>query len=296
MKTASDDSRGGGSQPDLRNLQLFESEGQQVTLRSKRKQPHDDFASRFDMFEQRVMSMISRLAESQTEKLNTISQDVSLIRDHISQIKTTTDQLAAEQVLLKEEISKVAAFKASTELKIKAIEDEIQALQTTAGTSRCENLNFDNMLSELHERSQRARNLIIIGIDEIRSTNIEERRNHDTAEVNKVLQLAVPDPVQPTRLIRLGKYTDGKSRPLKACFETPGEAKTILRNKSAINREISSVRIYSDETPWQKKNMQQLRKNLKRRTEAGEKDLTIKFLQGMPKIVVQTLPKNSNLQ
>ncbi|KOB52055.1 Uncharacterized protein OBRU01_26595 [Operophtera brumata] len=93
-------------------------------------------------------------------------------------------------------------------------------------------LYYDNMMSEIYERSQRERNIIIIGVDEIKATNSEERRNYDNKEVNQVLKAIVPDCIQPKKVFRLGKYTDGKPRPIKACFETSEIAKSILRNKS----------------------------------------------------------------
>ncbi|KOB70198.1 Uncharacterized protein OBRU01_15813 [Operophtera brumata] len=232
------------------------------------------------------------MAEAQTEKLNTISRDVSLIRDQITQIKSTTDNLAAEQTKLKQEMLKVADFNINSEQKIKTIEDDIQTLKTISVINQpSATLYYDNMISEIYERSQRERNIIIIGVNEIKATNSEERRNYDTNEVNKVLKSIVSDCIQPKKVFRLGKYIDGKPRPIKACFETSEIAKLILRNKSMLNKELTSAKIYSDETPLQKKTMQHLRDELKCRTEAGEKDLTIKYIRGVPK-VIQTLPKN----
>lgn len=47
----------------------------------KRKHPDDDLADRFDLFEDKIMSLLSKMAETQAENLETISRQVTLITD-----------------------------------------------------------------------------------------------------------------------------------------------------------------------------------------------------------------------
>lgn len=131
--------------------------------------------------------------------------------------------------------------------------------------------------------------MIIRGINEIKSTSIEVRRNHDVNEVNEVIKMADPHCKPPVKTIRLGKYDPTTSRPIKAIFSTSETAKSILRNKHHIKPD--TIKIYSDETTYQQKFRQNLRDELKRRTELGEKDLTIKYVNGIPKII-KMQPKN----
>lgn len=67
----------GGSQPDLRQLQLLEFENQQVTLRNKRKLPDDDFSQKFEDFQNKIMTILTTTAETQNEKLNALPNKVN---------------------------------------------------------------------------------------------------------------------------------------------------------------------------------------------------------------------------
>lgn len=85
--------KAGGSQPDLRNISKGSSE---VELR-KRKLPKDDFTAKFESFQSKIQSILLDMSKTQAENLNKISQDVSSIKEQISQIKVTTDTLVADQ-------------------------------------------------------------------------------------------------------------------------------------------------------------------------------------------------------
>ncbi|XP_028163109.1 uncharacterized protein LOC114354755 [Ostrinia furnacalis] len=274
---------GSGSQPDLRQLKLHDSELQQVTFRHKRKHSEEDLHAKFDAFESKVMALLTTMAESQSEKLNTIAQDVSLIKFQVEQMKLTSIRLEEEQCKFKKELSTITNFNTETENRIKAIESKVDTLKT--GTMSWTPLtDCDDLISEVQERYQREKNLIIVGIDEIISKSLEERRNHDMSQVKNVVESFGLNCAQPNKVIRIGKFDSNKSRPIKACFETSETPKLILRNKTTFQKD-PKIKIYSDETPYQKKVMQKLRDELKQRTEAGEKDLTIKFIKGIPKLI-----------
>lgn len=279
----------GGSQPDLRKIALSDFSNQ-VTYRGKRKQPHDDFSAQFEKFQAKMESLIQGMAETQAANLNKISQDVSAIKQEISQIKLTTDILSSEQVKLKSEMANISGFRAVIEKKVDTIENEIASLKS--GSTSAINtplFSYEDIISETYERSQREKNVIIRGVKEIRSSISAERQIHDSEEVMKVIKMAVPDCIEPTKTIRLGKYNPEASRPIKVLFSTPEPAKSILRNKSNI--ESTNIKIYSDETPYQQKYRNNLRDELNRRLEGGETDLTIKYVKGTPKIM-KTQPKN----
>lgn len=57
------------------------------------------------------------------------------------------------------------------------------------------------------------------------------------------------------------------------------------------NHKGNDVRIYSDQTPYQQKYLENLRRKLQERQENGEKDLFIKYKNGTPTII-KIHPKN----
>lgn len=279
----------GGSQPDLRKAALSDYTNQ-VTYRTKRKQPHDDFSVQFEKFQTKMESLITDMAKTQAENLNKISQDVSAIKEEISQIKLTTDLLSTEQVKMKSELANISGFRANIEQKVNTIENEIATLKSSSTPVITTPLfNYEDIVSETYDRSLREKNVIIRGVKEIRSSNSEDRQFNDSKEVKKVIKMAVSDCIEPTKTIRLGKYNPDVSRPIKVIFSTSEAAKSILRHKANIKDE--NIKIYSDETPNQKKHRNNLRDELKRRLDEGEKDITIKYVKGIPKII-KTQPKN----
>lgn len=277
-----------GSQPDLRKPILYASDSDlnQVTFRHKRKHSEESLDSKFDAFECRIMAFLNNIAKSQNETLNTISQDISSIKDQLKEMKLTTDRLAEEQYQFKQQLVTISNFNTDTDNRISVLESKIDTLKTDT-VNRILPTNCDNVISEIHERFQREKNLIIVGIDEISTKNVEERRSHDMSKVNSMIKSIGVDCAQPTKVIRIGKYDRNRTRPIKACFETSDTPKLILRNKIALQNTSAKLKIYSDETPLQRKMMQTLRDELKHRTEAGEKDLIIKYIKGVPKIVQQ---------
>lgn len=280
----------GGSQPELRENILSQLDMPLQTFRQKRKQPDEDFSTKFEEFENRVLAVLTSMATTQTENLKIISQDVSLIKDQVMQMKLTTDHLVVEQSKLKEELVNIANFNVNTEQKIKLIERDISSLKASTVANGALH-TYDSMISEIHERSLREKNLIICGIDELYSKDQEDRRSHDMNEIKKVLKSIIPDCAEPVKIIRLGKYDVKKTRPIKACFATSESPRLILRNKSNATKGTTRIKFFSDETPYQKKAMQNLRDDLKQRVEAGEKDLTIKFIKGVPKVTTITASK-----
>lgn len=66
--------------------------------------------------------------------------------------------------------------------------------------------------------------------------------------------------------------------------------KTILRHRNNIKSDV--IKIFSDQTPQQQAYMKTLKDELRRRIDDGDKDLTIKYVKGVPKIT-KLLPKNS---
>lgn len=273
-------SSSGGSLTDLRELSRLEM--QQITIRNKRKQPDDDFSTKFDRFQTEMMSILSTMAQTQTNNLNKISEDVSLIRDQITQIKTTTDQLVAEQQKFKQELKNITTFKNDTQQKLESLSADVDTLKTTAATTSTPAPACEDFMAEIYDRIQREKNIVISGVNEIDSHVPEQRRTHDKMEVSKIINQVVSNCAEPIKIIRLGKYSNNKSRPLKVCFSTSDIAKSILRNKA--NLKADGIKIFSDITPNQKTLLQNLREQLKRRIAEGEKNLTIKYVKGIPMI------------
>lgn len=293
-------------QPDLRQAASSDTENNQITMR-KRKQPENDLTDKFEDFESKILAILTSMAQTQNDKLDLIHQDLSLVKNELTEVKSTTKQIVTEQNRISQELLKIEKFKTNVEQKIEDLTKEINTLKVdvansttnitasaTTGTST-DFTSYEDMMAEFHERSNREKNVIISGINERNSDNRAERLTHDMNEVVKILELVNPGCNKPIKTIRMGKYDTNKSRPLKVCFASVDEARTILRNKTKITNETNNIKCYYDQTPCQKKIMENTRNELKRRKDAGEQDLTIRFIRGIPK-VVQNQSKNLEKQ
>lgn len=293
-KAISKEPTGSQSYPNLSDISNIENPSQ-ITFR-KRKCPDDDnnFGIELSNFKAEIKEMLCTFTIAQKENIQIISQNIASINTQIADIKSTTDLLISENRLLKSEIAELKSSKNIAEKNITEIKNDLQQLKLASDTNTHNQQDPpantpSDIINEVQERLTRDKNIIISGLTESSSANINDKREHDRAEVAKIIQKAYPEETAPkvVKMYRLGKVTASKPRLIKVGFESPLVPKTILKNRT----QIENVKIYSDQTPYQQKFMKDLKEDLRRRIENGEKDLTIKYINGVPKII-ETSPKN----
>lgn len=150
----------------------------------------------------------------------------------------------------------------------------------------------EQLISEMQERKKRENNIIIVGICEQTSAKAQERMLKDENDVVNIISAACQGIAKPIKVYRIGKYNPGKNRRIKICFDKPEPALTLLRNKIKFP---DNIKIYSDQTPAQQKYFQSVKDELTQRIKAGENDIIIKYINGVPTIV-KSVSKNSNQQ
>lgn len=290
----------GGSQPNLSTIEsnIDLPSDDQINFRNKRKHTGDEDIReelreiRKEMAE--MMRVLTSINEKQTETINKMSEDITLLKGHVKEIKSTTENLGLENREIKSNLDDVISKYKENNRKIEIIETKLGTFQPAnitlppVSTSSSNNLE-ENLMVELTERLSRSKNIIITGLAEQKSANYKERQDADKREVLNILQNITSDRSDPINIIRLGKYASGKHRPLKVCFSTKDEALFVLRSKNT--KDLGSVKIFSDQTPQQQPYFKKLKDELKSRIDNGEMNLTIKYYKGIPKIV-KTTPKN----
>lgn len=149
-------------------------------------------------------------------------------------------------------------------------------------------VNMSTVIAEMSERERRACNVIVVGVPESASDNVDARKTHDESFVRDLLGTVTGEPATAgtvVTLFRLGRRdpTGPKPRPIKIVFKSRQDARKVLKNKAKSR----NARIYDDKTPIQMRELEEMRQRLKIRLDKGEVDLTIKFINGEPKIVKQ---------
>lgn len=259
-----------------------------------RKQADADLMMKgtFSAFRAELLTTFKELFKEQNHKLDQLREDMSTIKTQIMDIKHSNECILLEHTKLKDDVSELKNANAVLEEKIASLENKMANTPKMPEnlTAPPSNSNYEEMVAEFQDRYLRQKNILIMGIAEPKNTVTKERRAHDKAEVEKILSALDEQCPEPVKLIRLGKYNQEKSRPIKAIFKSKEEAVTVLRKRNDVPE---NVKIVSDETPMQKKYLYELKDQLKLREENGETNLRIKYVNGIPRIIIDQ-PKNEN--
>lgn len=162
------------------------------------------------------------------------------------------------------------------------LEAQINAVKSPDG-SRLSTVNPEESIDESVERSIRASNVIVYNVEESVEKSDVEVANDILEAIDPVLVVA------PDNVLRVGKKTDGRPRLLKLRFKSADLARLCLRKKTVLrsHKNFSHVNIKDDKTPRQINYLKSLRTELKNREDAGEKNLTIKYVNHVPTIVTK---------
>lgn len=276
-----------GSYPNL--SESHKESTPQITLRNRRKLPDDNEATKSDIAEiKKQMSEMLELLKSskieQTESINNLSLNVAAIKAEVGSISSTMQNIVLENKKLKDQLSKLSVAAENTEKKVEVLEADVNNLKNMPPSSSTQTtIMHDEIFTEIVERNFRAKNIIVVGILEPQKDTATARQDHDKTEILRITRLLHNDCPQPTGIFRLGKYKSEKTRAIKVCFSSEDTAKNILRNRNKIDKE--HIKIFSDQTPYQRKYLQNLKEELEQRTSNGESGLNIKYIKGIPKIV-----------
>lgn len=284
-----------GSQPNLTtgNMLSEDSDSSKISLR-KRKHTDDTSQVRKDLGDIRtqlfqVMEAITSLSNNQKEFITKVSDDVSAIREEVHDIKVMTNNLTIEQAALKSNIANLSTRTSCTERKIETLQSDLINLQTCAPSTSLTTLAIEGLMSEIRERRERCKNVIITGVTEALSENNEARKNMDKKQVQNIIEIISNECPEIEHIARLGKYSSNKIRPLKVCFKSKEVAVSVLKSRNKLGSD--TIKIFADQTPKQQNHFKYLQEELKRRTSEGEKDLIIKYIRGTPRIT-KLPPKN----
>lgn len=266
----------GGSHPDLSRMSNVGSEPS-ITFR-KRKVPCDiECSCSEDLKEMRseisrIGSLLEKYVGSNEQILKNMQENITDIKNQITDIKSSNERTIN-----------------SMQVKIESLEADIKSIKMSSKTSPTTSVNelfaSEQIIQEMQNRSNRDKNIILLGLPEPIASNSNERSTKDEAQVLKIISQVSAGIPNPSKVFRIGKFQPGKSRSVKVCFEAKEPAKELLRKRNKLQ---DGLKIFSDQTPTQQKYMRKLREDLKRRQENGETDLTIKYVNGTPSIIKVT--------
>jgi len=189
--------------------------------------------------------------------------------------------------LYQADLAKISEFTQSLSDRITRLEVDLASDVSTASPSHPE----EDIIEELADRNRRSNNLIFFNLEEVvNDTSPNESHKMDLSLSKDIIRVIIPDGVPILKVTRLGGRRTGHARPLRVTLPSREDAISILRNK---NRYVGSIRIHQDQTIKQRKFLGDLRDRLKKFHEAGDVGKTIRFFDGVPKIVNRSASKKN---
>lgn len=178
------------------------------------------------------------------------------------------------------QVSDIGSALRETTINLEELNDRVSKLQS-APASPVSNMGITV------DKIRRSYNIIIKGIPE------EEGGDGNIARtiLTLVHENCLPNIID---ISRVGSVLDNsrRPRPIRVVFNNFLDPKHILRNKARLaTSQYSRISISDDKSHEELKLLQELRKELDSRRSRGEKNITIKYLHGVPSIV-STQAKN----
>ncbi|KAL3268810.1 hypothetical protein HHI36_007906 [Cryptolaemus montrouzieri] len=99
----------------------------------------------------------------------------------------------------------------------RSLKTELNEVKQEVTILKNSNFGYDDVISEINDRSLRARNVILLDVTESELSNLNERIAHDTNEITKLLAPAGVSPDDVMKVVRIGEKGN-KSRPTKVAY------------------------------------------------------------------------------
>lgn len=256
---------------------------------------------KFASLEETVYGTMNRLAKSESEQ-DELKNEIQSLKKELRKAYIMTSELEEENIELKKQLKKEAEVKKCKD-EIKNSVNKVQEQHTVWTKTQKENevsmkkilenqqkANVDikeKVVKVIKEKERLVRDtvdkvkcVVIFGVREDKETNRLERDSQEKVKVKGVLnEILEDDQTMNTveEFHRIGKYQEGKDRPLKIKFVTQAKAEEVLSNawKLAKKERFKRVWINKDmdreERDELKKLVEQMKqKNLERTEEEKE--------------------------
>lgn len=171
---------------------------------------------------------------------------------------------------------------------------EVEQLKNKQSNSSLTELDCEiteDIIAEILDRQNRAKNIVILNIKEPIGNSRSERSLLDKNSVEKVLSNFEIN-IENLNFFRLGKYVENKHRPIKVILKSKEDALSVLKNKHKIN--VPGILIFGDQTLNQQKYFKKVKEQLHQLIRNGEVNKAIKYINGKPCIVDKNSLKIKN--
>jgi predicted DNA-binding protein YlxM (UPF0122 family) len=216
-------------------------------------------------------------------------------KEIINAVKTEIENVHAEVGRVVDRLKAIETTLSTVQSTQQRQQDEIDGLKEAI--RKQENLNCDDMVSEIESRISRGSNLIVRGLPEPVGSSLTQVRELDADSFSGVLELLGVKTESKYDLTRIGKLRrDDRPRLLKIKFNAISDRNLVLsKSKFLRGTKCKDVYIDQDLTPMQQKERQVLLAELKARRSAKE-DVVIRRNKVVLRNDTTNLGKSTNFR
>lgn len=236
----------------------------------------------------------NKLMDQMADLSSKMSTLISTI-DTIKHVSTDVADIKNDLKALNDKFDSFDPRLAASEARITALENKFSNL----GAQDHSSVTPEELLREIGDRSRCLSNVLVYGLPESSSNDPNVRKNFDLNKIVTLFSAVCPEvSTDGLKMFRLGAQSKRikDSRPLKVICASELGARKLIENFNpdsvkALDNCFSNVNFGRDRTKMERQHLAKLRDELKKRSEDGESDLTIKYVRGVPEIV-QSRTKN----
>jgi hypothetical protein len=209
---------------------------------------------------------------------NKLIASVNSFRDDKKLLDKKFSDFDGKLDIITKQFNEILANNVSLKAKIDQLESKVSQLE--AGSISSTSWSYEQTFAEISDRQSRSRNIILFNIPESPTQlNIDDKNQIS----NIFRQIGVL--IDPINVVRLGKVSN-KCRPIRATLPNQHDVFDVLKNKRKLSElaNFKQISLSSDRTLLQRKHLKNLMDELNARKTAGETNLFIKYINGLPVI------------
>lgn len=198
------------------------------------------------------------------ESMNTLKADLTKVFK--DEIKVVLDRMAAIE-------NRIDSFEASlSSLRLTQESHSQKIMEITKGLANMASELPTSILDEVEQRMHRRDKIVVSGIKELHSNDIEDRKSHDVKEIETLFEKLELNDVTPLKIHRIGKINNAKTRLIRVQLENEKSKHKVLASARSLSKisEYRGVYINPDRTQIQQLQDAHLRRELKERRGKNE--------------------------
>ncbi|CAG5096684.1 Protein of unknown function [Cotesia congregata] len=232
-------------------------------------------------FEVSIVDSGDEIDDTDDESPLSIKQIEQMFIKYITPFKEKIDKLEDSVIGLHADLKKFTEQNNKLTQQQKSLEKKITDIEKQLVSVKSGSADQNEIISELNERKKRESEVIIINVLESKKPPGVDRRQEDVEIIKTLIPPDISNLLPDIKLRRLGKPTQGKTRPVLLYTPSSKVARAIIKSKPATE---TNIKFKFSLTQAQQQHLSTLRAELDELAENEDINETIKYINGVPKI------------